>query len=257
MSMEFLILQGNTQSLSKINYEKAITAIERREVQSQITDVTEMFQDFEDSVEEKYATKSSNAKSFYDLSIQQFQIPVTNAKEIQAETKTVWDEATTNLTTAQANVTSLEGQLASMEAGKNSSSDQIIDQDTYDKLKQQLAEAKDKLSQAQTAEAKAKQLYDNATTNVQSEMSQNELNQKNALMNYQEQVKNIEAEKKSELSEMNRMKKSNLNALNQRDARLELTLNDLNTMAEMLKAEKDSAKESVEQKAQDLAPKYG
>ncbi|MBQ9688388.1 hypothetical protein IJV79_01985, partial [bacterium] len=52
-------------------------------------------------------------------------------------------------------------------------------------------------------------------------------------------------------------KKANLEELNKLDTKLELRYNELDTLSKSLSAEKESAKELTESKAEELAPKYG
>ena len=73
MNMEFLILQGNTQSINGIDYKLACYQRERREVQADITSVTEQMQDFEDAADYVVTSNKENAKNEYDLAIKNFQ----------------------------------------------------------------------------------------------------------------------------------------------------------------------------------------
>ncbi|MBR1754504.1 hypothetical protein IJ732_06670 [bacterium] len=239
MSMEFLILQGNTQSISTINYKIAATQMERREVQDQITQVTEMMQEYEDSADYIITGQKTEAKNEYDLSIKNYQNDTSTALKTQNDAKAALDEATSTVNT-------LEQQVADIESGKiQAPADKSLDQ-----LKKDLQRAKE-------IERQAKTVYTNASNTYSAKVEENRQNQQIAYSNYQSKLESIEAMKKSMKDVYNTAKKSQLNELNKQDQRLELSLNDLNQMKEMLKSEKDSAKESAEQKAQDLAPKYG
>lgn len=253
MSMEFLILQGNTQSVNTINYKIACTTMERRAIQEEITSVTEMMQAYEDDVDNLITRDKGNAKNKYDMSISQFQTETDEAKATQ-------DAASTSLSTAKSTVSKCQKTFDDLEKqynGAKAAKEKGVAVGDFDRIEREYNEAKEKLEQAKEAQQSAQDNYDNAVSIYSTISGKNSTAQKKAYTDYQVEIERIEENKKNLKSQATQAQKANLAQLNKEDSRLELSLNELNDMKEMLKAEKDSAKEATQQKAKDLAPQYG
>lgn len=249
MSMEFLILQGNTQSINTINYKIALTTMERRSIQDDITSATEMMQQYEDDVDTLIGRRKDDAKVQYDISLANLETETNEIKAEQTKASNILGKAKSSVVACQSEVKKAE---VMWERVKNNPNDPQYQQakDIYEKAQEKLKLAEETRDSAQAAYDNAVELYSTASTD-------NATAQKKAYTDYQALLTSIESEKKSLLNPAKSAQKANLERLKKEDSRLELSLNELNDMKEMLKAEKDSAKEATEQKAQDLAPKYG
>ena len=232
MNMEFLILQGNTQSINGIDYKLACYQRERREVQADITTVTEQMQDFEDAADYVVTSNKENAKNEYDLAIKNFQTEATAAYNDQTKAKSLW-------TTASADATKLKNELDSLP--KDSPLREKA-QERYDKAKKIADEAELK--------------YKEASDIYSDKVKESQTNQQNAYTTYQTNLQNIDGMRKLMKSQYEADMKANLKSLNNRDSRLELSINELNTMKEMYKSEKENAQSAIEEEADKLAPKY-
>lgn len=236
MNMEFMILQGNTQSINSIDYKLACYQRERREVQADITTVTEQMQEFEDQTDYIISSYKTDAQNQFDLSIKNLQSNTNEAYQLQNDYKATYDGLAATTATLKENMEQLK-----------------VEKGETDPL---YKEAFDKWKTAYEAEKKAKENYDLASKNYQTKSAENLEEQKTLNTRYQNQVNQIEEMKKTMKKEYEKDMKDNLKSLNNRDAKLELSINELNTMKEMYKSEKENAQQAVEQQAQDLAPKY-
>lgn len=236
MNMEFMILQGNTQSINSIDYKLACYQRERREVQADITTVTEQMQEFEDQTDYIISSYKTDAQQQFDLSIQNLQTNTNEAYQLQNDFKTVYDTCAKNTAEKKANMDKLK-----------------VEKGDTDPL---YKDAYDQWLEAYRLEQKAEEEYKNASKNYQTKSAENLEEQKTLNTRYQNQVNQIEEMKKAMKKEYETDMKANLKQLNNRDAKLELSINELNTMKEMYKSEKENAQQAVEQEAQDLAPKY-
>lgn len=260
MCMEFLILQGNTQSINTINYKIACTTMERRSVQDEITQVTELMQDYEDNVDYAVQEDKKAAKANLDFNLASLKEALTPYKEARDTAKKTFTTATTTLSAKQASFDSAKLAFERLDKIYKDNGNEFsiqCSENAYNKAKLAYEIAEKELNEAQQAKDAAATAYNN-TVNIYNTESEDYSNQTKILnQNYTLELDEIEANKKSLKEQATKAQKENLANLNKRDARLELTLNELNDMKEMLKSEKDAAKQSAEQKAQDLAPKYG
>lgn len=231
MNMEFLILQGNSMSLNAINYKEACMQRERREVQEDITSVTEQMQAYEDQCDYVISAMQTDENNKFQLSM----------SSLQSETNEYY--------TAQANAQSLVNSYATSLADAKQKLDKAKGTNQETEMQQEYERVKSLKEQADKA-------LEVATSDYQVKSRQNTSKEQALNTSYQNRLKQIEQQKKQMKAVYEADMKANLKQLNKRDAQLELSINELNTMKEMYKSEKESAQQAVEQQAQDLAPKY-
>ena len=268
MNMEFLILQGNTQKINQIDYQRACYQRERVSVQEDITRVSELMQNYEDGYSSIINNEKANAKNEYDMSISQFQTETSNASKAQNAAKATLDSATaeystanTQLQNANKGVTDAEARLKQLKddqaSGKEILATAIADAEkAVEDAKAKQREAEQNFNTAESLKNQAQQDYTNKANLYSATQEVSTQNQKIAYQNYQDKLNEIEAMNKTFKSTAEATQKANLAALNKRDTQLELSINELDSLKTMLKEEKSSAKEAVESEAKELAPKY-
>ena len=219
----FLVMQGNTQKVNDINLEKAQVQLQRNSNQEDITQVTAEIAEQEDMIELVAADQKSFAASAY--------------KDALNASNTLVEEAKTNLSDAKSAFSDSE------KAWNAAQNDSTLSE-------AQKKEIKAAYERAERVRDAAQEAYDNAVEEKDSA-------QKLAYAEYTEDLEAISTMQTTTGNVFLAAKKANLEELNKLDTKLELRYNELDTLSKSLSAEKESAKELTESKAEELAPKYG